>query len=80
VEAKNEADAIAARVNRWGLRVLCCKCGREWRHRPKHDGRLRQRASVCCSAPMMGKRWAQENRDKARARVLDARRTLSIFD
>lgn len=53
------AEAIRRRVERYGLRVVCCRCGARGRHRPSIDGRLRKRPCPKCGGRLRSVAWAK---------------------
>lgn len=53
------------RLRRYGLRVLCMRCGEESRHYPQ-SGRLRERACTC-GGRLRARSWVLRYPDQARA-------------
>lgn len=55
--------AIRRRVERYGLRVICARCGARGRHRPSVDGRLRKRPCPVkgCGGRLRSVAWAKKH-------------------
>lgn len=53
--------AIRRRVERYGLRVVCTRCGARGRHRPSFDGRLRLRPCPVCGGRLRSVAWAKKH-------------------
>lgn len=62
-----ERQAIRRRVDRFGLRVVCSACGARDRHRPQHDGRLRDRPCIGCGGRLRVWAWAKAHPAKLAA-------------
>ena len=68
---------IRARVERYGLRVVCLGCGARGRHRPSFDGRLRLRSCPNCGGALRSLAWALAPKNRAKVRVAaEAERAL----
>jgi len=59
--AKNTVAAIRRRLERYGLRVVCARCGARGRHRPSIDGRLRKRPCPKCGGRLRSLAWAKKH-------------------
>lgn len=57
----SDRRSVVARVQKYGLRVICARCASQQRHFPA-DGRLRDAAcKICHSVSLRTEAWAVKN-------------------